>query len=171
MFRMLTVIVLPTALFLAAIVPGKSAGPSASPAQTRPPTPSPTPTQEENEADILMLLRAQQIAWNHGDIKTFMEGYWRSHDTTFVSGDTVTRGWQTVLNRYMSKYSDREKMGQLSFSDVEVHLFGYDGAFVFGRWQLDREFDSPHGRFTLIFRKTPDGWKIVHDHTSEANDS
>src|ERR1043166_3110291 len=130
MFRLLTVIVLPTALLIAATVPEKSAVPSGSPAQPRGPTASPTPTQAENEADVRRVIGAQQIAWNHGDFEAFMEGYWRSHDTTFVSGDTVTRGWQTVLNRYKSKYSDREKMGELSFSDVEVHLFGYDGAFV-----------------------------------------
>jgi len=82
----------------------------------------------------------------------------------------VTRGWQTVHDRYKAKYSNREKMGQLSFSDLEVRMFGYDGAFVFGKWQLDRASDKPHGRFTLIFRKTPAGWKIVHDHTSEAGE-
>jgi uncharacterized protein (TIGR02246 family) len=168
MFRMLTVIVLPTVFFVAAIVPGNSATPSPSPTQPRPPTPSPTPTQAENEVEIRNVIKAQQIAWNHGDIERFMEGYWRSHDTVFVSGDVVTRGWQTVHDRYKSKYPDREKMGELTFSDLEVRMFGYDGAFVFGRWHLGRAGDNPHGRFTLVFRKTNDGWKIVHDHTSMA---
>src|SRR3954467_9143438 len=123
MFRVLTVIVLPTAVFIAAIVPAKSATPSPSPTPRRAPTASPTPTQAENESDVLRVIKTQQIAWNHGDIEAFMDGYWRSHDTVFVAGDTVTRGWQTVHNRYRSKYSSRKKMGQLSFSDVEVHLF------------------------------------------------
>jgi ketosteroid isomerase-like protein len=170
MFRMLTVFVLPTALFIAAIVPARSANPSPSPSHSQTPAPSPTPTQDENKAAIRRVIEEQQIAWNHGDIDGFMEGYWRSRDTMFVSGDTVTRGWQTVHDRYKSKYSNREKMGQLTFSDLEVRMFGYDGAFVFGRWQLDRASDTPHGRFTLIFRKTPDGWKIVHDHTSSSVD-
>jgi ketosteroid isomerase-like protein len=170
MFRVLTVIVLPTVLSIAAIVPVYSATPSPSPAPERAATPSPTPTQDENEEEVLNVIKKQQIAWNHGDIESFMEGYWRSHDTVFVVGDTVTRGWQTVHNRYASKYSSRRKMGQLSFSHLEVHMFGYDGAFVFGRWELERDQDKPHGRFTLIFRKTSDGWKIVHDHTSEAVD-
>jgi beta-aspartyl-peptidase (threonine type) len=165
-------IIAPTALFIAAIIPANGATPSRSPApaQAPTPTPSPTPTQEENKAEIRKVLEAQQIAWNHGDIETFMEGYWRSHDTVFVSGDTVTRGWQTVHNRYRSKYPDRAKMGQLTFSEVEVRMFGYDGAVAFGRWQLDRATYSPHGRFTLVLRKMPEGWKIVHDHTSTAED-
>jgi beta-aspartyl-peptidase (threonine type) len=99
-----------------------------------------------------------------------MEGYWRSRDTTFISGGVVVRGWQTVHDRYKSRYSDSEKMGQLTFSEVEVSMFGYDGALVFGRWQLERANDRPHGRFTLVFRKTSDGWKIVHDHTSQSSD-
>jgi ketosteroid isomerase-like protein len=168
MFRVLTLIVLPTVVILAAIIPGRSATPSPSPTPDRAPMASPTPTQAENEADVLRVIKSQQIDWNHGDLEGFMDAYWKSHDTMFVVGDTVTRGWQTVHNRYVSKYNSREKMGKLSFSDLEVHMFGYDGAFVFGRWQLERDQDKPHGRFTLILRKLPEGWKIVHDHTSEA---
>jgi beta-aspartyl-peptidase (threonine type) len=37
-----------------------------------------------------------------------------------------------------------------------------------GRWRLKRNKDQPHGRFTLLFRKLPEGWRIVHDHTSSA---
>src|SRR5438270_7433313 len=170
MFRKLTVIVLPTAFIIAAIVPGSGFTPSPSPAEARPPAPSPTPTQAENEAEIRQVLKAQQLAWNRGEIERFMESYWRSRDTVFISGDTIKHGWQTVHDRYRSRYSDPEKMGQLTFSELEVRMFGYDGAMASGRWKLERAHDQPHGCFTLIFRKTPDGWKIVHDHTSTAVD-
>jgi len=171
MFRVLTVIALPTAVLIAAIVPVDGVSPSRTPTLTSPaPTVAPTPTQEENKEAVRKVLKAQQIAWNHGDIQTFMDGYWRSRDTVFVSGDTVTRGWQTVHDRYRSKYPNREKMGELTFSEVEVHMFGYDGALAFGRWRLDRGADNPHGHFTLIFRNMAEGWKIVHDHTSEASE-
>jgi ketosteroid isomerase-like protein len=98
-----------------------------------------------------------------------MDGYARSDKTTFVSGDEVTHGWQTVLDRYKAKYSDREKMGTLNFSDLEVMLLGPDAAVALGHWQLKRAKDAPRGRFTLIFRHTPDGWRIVLDHTSAAS--
>ncbi len=45
---------------------------------------------------IRSILRAQQDAWNHGDIDRFMNGYARSRSTIFVSEDTVRRGWETV---------------------------------------------------------------------------
>ncbi|PYL49866.1 MAG: hypothetical protein DMF40_01090 [Verrucomicrobia bacterium] len=80
----------------------------------------------------------------------------------------MTRGRQTVRDRYLRKYSDRAKMGTLTFSDLEIEPLGPDSAVVLGRWELKRANDNPHGHFTLIFRRTPDGWRIVHDHTSAA---
>jgi uncharacterized protein (TIGR02246 family) len=118
---------------------------------------------------IRAVLDAQAAAWNRGDIEGFMDGYWRSDETVFVSGDTVTHGWQTVLDRYKKGYDTREKMGTLTFSELEIKPIGKDAAVVTGRWQLARAGDNPHGRFTLIFRRTAAGWRIVHDHTSAAS--
>ena len=118
--------------------------------------------------EIRAVVQAQQEAWNRGDIDGFMNGYWRSEQTVFVSGDEVTRGWQKVLDRYKAKYSDRAKMGTLTFSNLEITPLSDDSAVALGSWQLKRATDEPHGRFTLIFRRLPDGWKIVHDHTSAA---
>jgi uncharacterized protein (TIGR02246 family) len=124
------------------------------------------------DAKILVAVRAvldaQREAWNRGDIEGYMDGYARSEETVFVSGDTVMRGWQNVLERYKNSYDSREKMGTLTFSDLEISILRNDAAVVLGRWHLQRANDAPHGRFTLIFRKTKQGWKIVHDHTSAA---
>ena len=119
-------------------------------------------------AAIRAVLDAQAAAWNRGDIEGYMDGYARSPDTVFVSGDRVTRGWQTVLERYKKTYNTREKMGTLTFSDLEITVLSKESALVLGRWHLQRSKDEPHGRFTLLFRKTKTGWKIVHDHTSSA---
>jgi uncharacterized protein (TIGR02246 family) len=120
-------------------------------------------------AAVRAVIDAQRDTWNHGDIQGYMDGYARSEDTVFVSGDNVARGWQTVLDRYKKNYNSREKMGTLTFSDIEIKMIGTDAAVVLGRWHLRRANDEPHGRFTLIFRKTKQGWKIVHDHTSSAS--
>ncbi len=120
------------------------------------------------EAAVRAVLEAQREAWNRGDIEGYMDGYARSADTVFVSGDNVMRGWQSVLDRYKKSYNSREKMGTLTFSDLEITLVGKDAAVVLGRWHLQRSNDEPHGRFTLILRKTKKGWRIVHDHTSSA---
>jgi ketosteroid isomerase-like protein len=122
----------------------------------------------EPKSEIESVLRAQEEAWNRGDIDGFMNGYWRSDQTVFVSSDEVSRGWQKVLERYKQKYSDRAKMGTLTFSNLEITQLSKDSAVVLGNWNLQRATDQPHGRFTLIFRHFPDGWKIIHDHTSAA---
>jgi len=117
---------------------------------------------------IRSVLWAQQDAWNRGDIDGFMNGYARSASTVFISEETIRRGWQTVRDRYKKKYSSRAKMGTLMFSDLEITLLSPDSAVASGRWKLKRINDQPHGRFTLIFRHLPEGWRIVHDHTSAA---
>jgi len=125
--------------------------------------------QTDAASEIRIVLKSQQDAWNRGDIDAFMNGYWHSDQTVFVSGDEVSRGWQKVLDRYKTKYSDRAKMGTLAFSDLEITTLSGDSAAALGSWKLNRANDQPHGRFTLIFRRFPDGWKIVHDHTSAAS--
>jgi beta-aspartyl-peptidase (threonine type) len=112
------------------------------------------------------ILDAQAAAWNRGEIDAFMAGYARSPDTTFVSGDEVTRGWQTVRARYAKKYDRREKMGTLTFSGLTITRLCDDAAIVVGSWSLERKEDRPHGKFTLLFRRLPEGWRIVLDHTS-----
>lgn len=115
------------------------------------------------------MLEMQQSAWNRGDIDVFMDGYYRSDMTAFVSGDDVTRGWQTVLERYKQRYKSRDDMGTLAFSDLDIKAVAPDLIIADGRWQLTRKTDSPHGRFTLLFQKTGSGWKIIHDTTTSAN--
>ena len=118
--------------------------------------------------DEIIVLDAQAAAWNRGDIEGYMNGYDRSPNTEFVGADSITRGWQDVLDRYKKRYDTREKMGTLTFSDLEITMLSKDAALVLGRWHLKRANDEPHGTFTLLFRKTKTGWKIVHDHTSSA---
>ena len=125
-------------------------------------------TEENAAAEIRAVMSAQVAAWNRGDIDGFMDGYARSDATEFVSGDKITRGWRTVRDGYRKKYGSREKMGRLTFSDIKITALSGDAAITLGRWQLVRQSDKPHGIFTLLFRRTPVGWRIVHDHTSAA---
>ena len=95
-----------------------------------------------------------------------MAGYWRSEKLTFISGTDVTRGWQQTLDNYERSYNSKEKMGTLMFSDLEFTILSKDSAVVLGSWALKRQKDTPHGKFTLTFRKFKEGWRIVMDHTS-----
>ena len=117
-------------------------------------------------SEIEKVMDTQAAAWNRGDIDGFMAGYWHSEKLVFVSGADVTRGWQPTLDRYKKSYDTRDKMGVLTFSDLEVTMLGKNAAVVLGSWALKRSTDNPHGKFTLTFRKFREGWRIVMDHTS-----
>lgn len=122
--------------------------------------------EESGTAAITVVLQEQQAAWNRGDVDEFMKAYWNSADVTFAGSSGITRGWQPVMDRYRKNYPDQKAMGHVDFSALEVHPLGPDAAFVLGRWHLRRDADELGGVFTLVFQRFPEGWKIVHDHTS-----
>ncbi len=129
---------------------------------------APVVGQSAAENAIRKVMDDQAAAWNRGDIEGFMQGYWRSAELKFVSGDRVTRGWQQTLDNYKRSYPDKAAMGTLTFSDLEISVLSKDAAFVVGSWSLQREKDRPHGKFTLLFRKFKEGWRITADHSSSA---
>ena len=123
---------------------------------------------ETPQASIEKVLSDQQSAWNRHDLDAFMAGYWNSPEVTFSSkGKTIT-GWRATFGRYRKTYqSPGAEMGQLEFSALKIEMLGHSAAFVRGEFHLTMpDGKTPHGVFTLIFRKFPDGWKIIHDHTS-----
>jgi beta-aspartyl-peptidase (threonine type) len=130
-----------------------------------------TPAQgrDADTKAITVVLSAQQSAWNRGDVDAFLVGYWHSKDLTFSGSSGVSRGWEGVLAHYRKTYPDRATMGQLDFSDLEFRFLGPDAALVLGRWHLKRE-NEVGGVFSLVWQRFPDGWKIVHDHTSSVTE-
>lgn len=96
-----------------------------------------------------------------------MLGYWKSEELSFFSGNSKTFGWKATLERYQKKYQgEKKEMGTLAFKEIVIDLIGDDHALVRGRWQLTMSKETPTGLFTLVMRKLPEGWRIVHDHTS-----
>ncbi len=123
---------------------------------------------------IEQVMAQQQAAWNRGDVDDFMQGYKDAPDTTFV-GSTVRKGYRDILASYRQHYASRAQMGRLTFSAIDVRLLpGDDGvvryAAVTGRFHLDRsahgEVTKDDGVFSLLWEKTPSGWKIILDHSS-----
>jgi beta-aspartyl-peptidase (threonine type) len=123
---------------------------------------------KEAHAEVRAVLEQQERAWNAGDLAGFMQGYAKGDRTRFASGGEVTLGWQTVFDRYQKKYGTGANLGILRFSELDIRSLSPDCALAFGRWDLTRGAETSSGLFTLLFRKTPDGWRIFHDHTSSA---
>ncbi len=117
---------------------------------------------------IRKVMEEQQAAWNRHDLEGFMAGYWNSPELTFFSGGREYQGWQAVLDRYKQNYqSAGHEMGKLEFANLRIEMLGRDAAFVRGEFHLTMsDGKTPHGLFTLIFRRFPGGWKIIHDHSA-----
>lgn len=131
-----------------------------------------TPQARKNavskEAAIREMLAQQVRDWNAGNLAGFMEGYARSNTTRFASGGNVMLGWQAVFDRYRKRYADPAAMGTTTFSDLDIKVLSPDAAMAFGRWHQKGANGEGSGAFTLILRKLPEGWRIIHDHTSVA---
>lgn len=110
-------------------------------------------------------LRQQDDAWNAGDLDRFMDTY--ADDVTFYAGGNVLTGREALAARYRKRYQGEGKeMGKLSFTDLEVIALDGDAVLARGKWKVEMKNETPDGLFTLLMRKQPGGWKIVHDHTS-----
>jgi beta-aspartyl-peptidase (threonine type) len=124
-------------------------------------------TSNESDRAIRAVLTSQQSAWNRGDIPAFLAGgYWNSPELTFAGSDGIVRGYDGLLNRYRKHYPDKKAMGELEFSGLEIRQLGSEAALVLGHWHLKRRSDELGGVFSLVFQRFPEGWRIIHDHTS-----
>jgi uncharacterized protein (TIGR02246 family) len=129
-------------------------------------TGAPNPSAQSDEKDISAVLDQQTADWNRGDIPAFMKGYHNAPDTEFVGPGGIKRGYDTVLERYQHSYPDRAAMGRLTFSNQTIHVLDPKAAYIVGEFHLERQSGNASGVYTLIMRKFPEGWRIVHDHSS-----
>ena len=123
---------------------------------------------ESARAAIRNVIDDQQASWNRHDLEGFMAGYWNSPELTFFSGAHESKGWQAALDRYKKNYQGAgHEMGKLEFANLRIEMLGQESAFVRGEFHLTMsDGETPHGLFTLVFRKFPEGWQIVHDHSA-----
>jgi uncharacterized protein (TIGR02246 family) len=119
--------------------------------------------------EIRTLLKNSQEAWNRGDLAAFASAYEDSPDTTFIGREVTRGGTQAILERYRRVYPNRDAMGTLAFSELEIRTLAADVVLATGKYELKRTAGAggdTSGRFTLIFRRSAAGWKIIHDHSS-----
>lgn len=121
-----------------------------------------------NESEVLIrkVLNEQVVAWNKGDMKTYMTGYWKSDSLKFIGKSGIKYGYQNTLDNYIKSYPDKATMGILKFDILSVEIITNNVAFVIGKWDLKREKDDIGGAFTLLFKKIDNKWVITCDHSS-----
>ena len=143
-----------------------------SPSSAHAPLDISTAEDEATIAGVKATLDAQVAAWNEGDIPGFMAGYANVKGLRFASGNTVTHGWETTLQRYQKRYTNRKLMGTLAFKELSIKPLSPVYAEVFGRFHLisDKDTGDATGLFTLLMQKSGEGWLVLHDHTSAATE-
>lgn len=123
-------------------------------------------TETLAQEQIKMVMKFQEMNWNHGDIPAYMKGYWNSDSLLFVGGRGPTYGYQKTLTNYLKSYPNKEKMGQLHFDLIKIEILSDEDAFVVGAWTLQRSADTLGGHFSLLWKKIDEEWKIIADHSS-----
>lgn len=126
----------------------------------------PIEIKENTDSIIRHILHLQTVAWNEGDIEGFMDGYWNNERLTFVGSKGLQYGWKNTLEGYKKSYPTPDAMGELRFELIEMKPLGLDHFYTIGMWQLNRETDTLAGYYNLIWERTPEGWKIISDHSS-----
>ena len=121
------------------------------------------------EREIIRDLEVSAERWNAGDLSGFLAPYHDSPGTTFVSSSGLVRGKDAIEARYRANYwKDGSPDETLRFVDIELRMLGADHALAVGRYNL---FDAAgkktgEGPFSLVLARTPQGWRIIHDHSS-----
>jgi len=150
-------------LLVLVLTAGFAGGPAISAQETQ------LKTASQQELDVIKVLLKQEAAWNRGDIDAFAEGFKNSPDTLFLNGNQIQRGFSSMVAGYHRDYPTRDAMGQLTFSELEVHPVDDKVATCIGKYRLERSKKNggnAEGLFSMIFEKTESGWKIVVDHTT-----
>lgn len=122
----------------------------------------------EIEKEITRILAKQKISWNKGDLESFMSYYWKSDSFTFQSGGNRLQGWESLRKRYEKNYAG-ENMGKLNFTELDIKVLSKSVVLVLGRWEVQIKDSLKGGLFTLIIQHKPEGWRIIHDHTSSGD--
>jgi hypothetical protein len=122
--------------------------------------------QSKDEIAIRRILHDQTKTWNHGDVKGFMKGYWKSDSLMFIGKNGITHGWEKTLDRYKKSYPDTAAMGKLSYDILVVKKLSSEYYYVVGKWQLRRSIGDLGGYYNLLFHKIGGRWFIIADHTS-----
>lgn len=117
------------------------------------------------EAELVAALQATTSMWNRGDLEGFIAPY--DDQATFMT-PAGPIGKAAMRARYASRYFTGGRPDQeLRFEQLAVRALAGDHALMTGRFVLTGGGKAEQsGRFTLVWARTPSGWRIIHDHSS-----
>jgi len=130
--------------------------------------PDPLYTATRQQLDVVKIILAQQDAWNKGDLDAYLSHYKDAPDTQAVLANLV-RGVDNIRSAYKQNFPNKDSMGTIEDSDVDVKALGDNYALATGKYHLNRSKKSGgavDGTFMELFEKTPSGWQIIFSQSS-----
>lgn len=120
-------------------------------------------TATRQQLDVVKIILAQQNAWNKGDLDAYLSHYKDAADTQAVLANLV-RGVDNIRSAYKQNFPNKDSMGTIEDTDIEVKALGDSYALATGKYHLNRSKKSGgpiEGTFMELFEKTQAGWQII----------
>ncbi len=130
--------------------------------------PDPLFTATRQQLDVVKIILAQQNAWNKGDLDGYLSHYRDAPDTQAVLANLV-RGVDNIRAAYKQNFPNKDSMGSIEDTDIEVKALGDTYALATGKYHLNRPKKSGgavEGTFMELFEKTQTGWQIIFSQSS-----
>jgi uncharacterized protein (TIGR02246 family) len=116
-------------------------------------------TLECMRQEIEALLSRSAAAWSAGDLDAFMECYEDAPDTVYVSSTQFVSGYAAIRAMYAERFG--RTMDRLEFNVLQLKPIETSHVLVVGSFRVAGQ----SGNWSLLLRKTAQGWRISADHT------
>ena len=132
-------------------------------------TPSPSAAKSDGEQIYEVLLKLLD-RWNAHDVDGYLSGYWKSPSLLVVVDSEQFNGWQELHDSYINGYPNRDSMGYITPSRIQIKLLKPDLALALTWWSVSfpNSKQKVIGNSTMNLERFDDGWKIVASHSSTA---
>ena len=118
-----------------------------------------------DRAAIMALQQEIAAAWNRADLAGHVAAY--ADSAEFMAPGPVVGRDRIRESLEGSFWRDGRPVQDLRFENTNLRWLGHDHALMTGRFVLfGGGRDERSGWFTLVWERTPEGWRIVHDHSS-----
>lgn len=121
--------------------------------------------QAQDRAEMTASLAQSAAAWNRADLKGHLALY--DPSVTMMTKTGPRPGVAPIEAAFGERYfKDGKPKQALRMESASIRMLSPTSALMTGRFVLSGgELPEQSGWFTLLWVKTAQGWRVVHDHT------
>ena len=117
------------------------------------------------ETQIRAVLDITAVGWNTGDLSKYLYAYVPEATEMLSTGPA---GGVEAIEKTMKEgfWKTGRPLQVLRYEHIVVRMLGKDNALVTGQFILSgNNRPDRTGWFTTVWKKTKDGWRMIHDHS------